>query len=453
VNKKLITLIIGMLGLSGPTALRLAAQNQEAPETHSSYDVTALSTLGGYLSTAAGINNKGWVVGDANLAGNSFEHATLWRDGVIVDLGTLGGPNSSIGFIGASPNETGLITGNAQSATVDPLGEYWGVNYGCDVTGTVACQGWQYLGLGFTWKDGVITPLPTLGGNYSASLGRANQRGEIVGTAETPTPDPGCIGPQVLDWKPVVWEPNGEVRELAPFPGDSVGAASAINVKGQVVGGSGICESPGTQAIVHAVLWENGIATNLGSLGGVINNFAVSINDQGQVVGLSDLVGDGTSHAFLWQNGIMTDLGTLSGDFSSVACEINNRGQVVGQSCDVDFNCRGFLWEDGKMMDLNTVIPAASPLYLIDALGINDRGEIVGGAFVQSTGDAPAFLAIPCDEQHAGVSGCNDLAALASAVPREKTSRSKVVLPEIVRNGLLKRKTFGGLRRGLAIPR
>jgi|SRR5215469_15574153 len=97
-------------------------QNQDVQKkTHSRYAVTALSTLGGYLSTASGINNKGWVVGDANLAGNSNEHATLWRDGVITDLSTLGGPNSSIGFIRASPNDRGLITGNAQSSTGDPL--------------------------------------------------------------------------------------------------------------------------------------------------------------------------------------------------------------------------------------------------------------------------------------------------------------------------------------------
>lgn len=446
-----LTCLVGLFLLGG--AAVLSGQNQEGQQkTKSLYAVTALSTLGGNLSTAAGVNNKGWVVGDANLTGNDNEHATLWRDRVITDLGTLGGPNSSIGFIGASPNDTGLIIGNAQLSTVDPLGEYWGLNFGCTVSGIVPCQGWQYLVLGFAWKDGVITQLPTLGGNNSAALGRANEQGEIVGTAETGIPDPNCIAPQVLDWVPVIWEPNGKIRKLLPlFPGDAVGATSAINDKGQAVGGTGFCATPGTAPLTHALLWDNGKITNLGSLGGVMNNFAVSINNRGQAVGLSDLAGDLTSHAFIWQNGAMADLGTLPGDFSSVASEINEAGQVVGQSCDVNFNCRGFLWEDGVMTDLNNLMPAGSSLYLIDAIGINDQGEIVGGAFDQAAGEAPGFVAIPCDGQHASEKGCEDVAQGTNVVLGVASERRNVVLPESVRNQL-RRRSFGRFEVRMSKP-
>src|SRR5207245_9209115 len=48
---------------------------------------------------------------------------------------------------------------------------------------------------------------------------------------------------------------------------------------------------------------------NLGTLPGGRVSFAIAINDAGQVVGTSE----GGSGAFLWQNGIMTDLGTLGG--------------------------------------------------------------------------------------------------------------------------------------------
>ena len=47
------------------------------------------------------------------------------------------------------------------------------------------------------------------------------------------------------------------------------------------------------------------------------------------------------------------------------------------------------------MIDLNSLIPPRSPLYLTQAEGINDRGEIAGTAYDQSTGKSLAFLAIP----------------------------------------------------------
>lgn len=73
----------------------------------------------------------------------------------------------------------------------------------------------------------------------------------------------------------------------------------------------------------------------------------------------------------------------------SVANAINNRGQVVGTSCADPFfdNCRAFLWQDGVMTDLNTLIPTSSSLSLVIANDITDRGEIVGFAIDQNTGD------------------------------------------------------------------
>jgi probable HAF family extracellular repeat protein len=61
----------------------------------------------------------------------------------------------------------------------------------------------------------------------------------------------------------------------------------------------------------RAVLWTNGTASDLGTLGGT-NSWASGINDRGAVVGGAHLAGDATSHAFLWNRGTMTDLGTLT---------------------------------------------------------------------------------------------------------------------------------------------
>src|SRR6185503_13442543 len=52
--------------------------------------------------------------------------------------------------------------------------------------------------------------------------------------------------------------------------------------------------------------------TDLGTLGGSSSQ-AVAINEAGQIIGQSYLAGDAEQHAFVWQGGVMTDLGTLGG--------------------------------------------------------------------------------------------------------------------------------------------
>jgi probable HAF family extracellular repeat protein len=400
------------------------------------YRATILSTLctgfrGGPcpafpLSNGAGISDSGWIVGNSNYPGTwvdpnnpnisaaPTEHATVWRDGKITDLGTLGGPNSSIGFV-ARPNNTGLISGNAQTATLDPNNEGWALNLGCTPT-DASCDGSQYAILGFVWQNGVMRPLPTLGGNNALGFGVANDQGQLAGTAENAHRDPTCQAPQVLDWEAVVWGPQyGAIHELPPYHGDRIGAAAAINDHGQVVGGSGPCEYPSVVGVInHALLWQGGKTINLGSLGGNHNNLATAINNSGQVIGFSDLSGDTTFHAFLWQNGMMTDLGTLPGDAYSIPLGINDAGQVVGQSCDQNDNCRAFLWQNGMMSDLNQVTHVNGPFCLVIAAGINSQGEIAGMAVDERTGNTLGFSAMPSTNPPAGNQGCNHRAQNAT---------------------------------------
>ena len=179
-------------------------------------------------------------------AGNQTEHAVLWRPNamgqlVITDLGTLGGLNSASAWASSSKNNRGLVVGQAQSSKIDPLGEYWGVDIGCG-SDSGLCTGYQNLELGFVWQNGVMTALPTLGGNNSIANG-VNNLGQVVGWAETATKDPRCVPPQQLDIKAAVWGPKrGEVHALPPYDeSDVLSAAVGINDNGDVVGASGTC--------------------------------------------------------------------------------------------------------------------------------------------------------------------------------------------------------------------
>jgi probable HAF family extracellular repeat protein len=367
--------------------LTIAAQDTQQ-RTLQQYTVTDLGTLsGGNFSQPFFVNRYGLVSGSSSLADGS-QHATLWLDGLIGDIGApgLGGPNS----IAFGDNERFQSAGEAETATPDPNGEDF-----CGFGTHLTC-------LPFLWQDGKMVQFPTLGGNNGAA-NAISKRGKVAGFAENSTPDPGCPSPQVLQFKPVVWE-NGVIHRLPTVAGDPDGVAYNINDNGKVVGASGTCTTFNPNFLnnllaVHALLWENGKATDLGNLGGQTGqaggNAAYDVNNRGEVVGGSDLPGDTTFHAFLWTRKTgMQDLGTLSSDLASNGISINDGGSVVGVSLDANFNPRAFLWQKGVMTDLNTLVAGDAPLYLLTACSINSRGEITGLGLT-STGEIHTYFATP----------------------------------------------------------
>ena len=431
----IVMCMLGLIMLAAWTRC-LAAQGQaDQSKSLPHYSISILQTLGGTVGQAYGINNKGWVTGDANLPGDDSFHATLLRDGAITALGTLGGPDAAAGF--TFKNDRGLIAAFGQTVISDPLNEDW--SFFCTLGDTGNPCSTNLITGGFLWVYGFKMRMPTLGGN-NGEAAAVNNLGQVVGWAENAKVDSNCVAPQVLDFEAVIWTPSkNEIRELPPFPGDSISAAISINDQGQVVGASGSCAAISPAIGAHALVWQNGSPTNLGSLGGAFTNVAYDINNRGQVAGVSDLPGDATGHAFLWENGEMTDPGTLPGDFFSAAFAINDNGQVVGQSCDQNGNCRAFLWQNGVMFDLNSLVPHLSSFYLYMANDINDLGAIVGEAFDPTTGSAPAFLATPTFE----VGNTDAKAAqIGEAAPN-------VIFPKNVRKSPLQQRSF---RRFVAPP-
>jgi probable HAF family extracellular repeat protein len=390
-----------LASIAASSLLATLAIAQPAPR----YTVTDLGAVGNTLNgDQYVITNNGLVSGSAAIS-STIVHAVLWYKGLKFDIGTrgLGGPNSAAFGV----NEWGQAVGQAETS-VRNTEDFCGLNaYG--LPSSTAC-------LPFLWQYGVMTPLPTLGGaNGAANM--INNRGEVAGVAETTSPDPNPACP-VSQFKPVIWE-NGKIQPLPTVDGDPDGAAIDINDNGQVVGISGPCapfNPPLGYHLVdaHALLWEkDGSVHDLGNLGGPAGTFggnhACAINNQGQVVGHSDLTGDTTFHAYLWTKETgMKDIGTLKGDFASAALGINDGSQVVGISLDENFNETAFLRENGQMTDLNTLIPAGSPLFLIEASKINSSGGIIGLALLKSAcavANPPAWLAnqAACPVVHAFV--------------------------------------------------
>src|SRR5262245_7696109 len=229
------------------------------------YDVVTLDGLGGGAG-ANSINDRGWVAGQANKAGDNVSHAAIWAGGSApIDLGTLGGPDTNSAVAWPVKSNNGLVVGISDTNDNNPLGEAfscWPFFAPAVPTGKI-CKG-------FRWEKGEMTALPAFPGGFNSYATAANNRGQIVGWAENGVHDETCNPSfQILQFRAVMWGPKGEMQELPPLPGDHTSAATAINDKGQVVGISGACGiAVGDVSAAHAVLWENGVPTNIGDLGG-----------------------------------------------------------------------------------------------------------------------------------------------------------------------------------------
>lgn len=381
--------------LTGVFCLTIAAQSRS--EGHRLYQINSLGSLGGTNSRGNSVNDRSWVAGYSNLSA-TVRHAALWRNSITpIDLGTLGSPQRNSAVTWSVKNTNGLIVGISQTDTPMPLGENWSCS--AFIAGT------SYTCLGFVWENGAmrrLNPLP--GGNNSFATG-ANNNNQVVGWAENGIHDPTCVANnQVLQFRPVVWRArNGQIRELPTLPGDSSGAATALNDEGQIVGITGDCDQAvGRNTARHAVLWDNGRIVNLGNLGANYWNTPTAINQRGDVVGFAGTPGDVEGNilqAFIWtrRDGIkrLPPLESL-GHVHAEAYGINERRQVVGISCDAaGVDCRAVIWKNRVAKDLNDLKANTFTPRLEQAKDINERGEITGRSIDVATGERRTFLAVP----------------------------------------------------------
>lgn len=313
------------------------------------FSITDLGAGTGDDSSAAGINNAGVVVGSYQTSAGTI-HGFRWTAGTFADLGAEpGGADSWANAI----NDAGQIAGTADRQ---------GGGYGYPVR-------WS--------ASGVITDL---GGSITNRLGVGNAidpLGRVAGGQRPADSEGSPIA--------ILYDQAGN-QTLLGNPPESLNAATGINARGQVVGGS------------PAFIWQAGSLTFLPGLPGVGGGQALAINDNGVAVGSvpTPAVAGGTDAA-VWQNGALTDLGTIDGIAYSQANAVNAAGQIVGTSdpkCQPCVAPRAWIRQPGGMLTaLDTLIPAGSGWTLRSATGINDRGQVVGVGL--HNGLTRAFLLTP----------------------------------------------------------
>jgi probable HAF family extracellular repeat protein len=307
-----------------------------------SYNLTDLGALpGDNNATVGGLNSLGQAAGTSSSSSSAI--ATLFSNGHTISLGTLGA--SDMSFAEA-------INGSGQVVGYDWLSS--GVSHA------------------FLYSNGRMTDIHSAAlFPFGSTATAINNSGAVVGYGWISTADEHAflyIGGRTVD--------------LGTLGGNDA-TALGINDSGQVVGVSATAGGAG-----HAFLYANGRMTDLGTPASANSSSAAAINRNGQIAGAASF-GNAT-HAATYSNGVWTDLGMMPGaTVGNLATSINNSGQVVGVSIfPILYNKHplhptthvGFIYRNGALVDLNTLVPANSGFLITSAVGINDAGEILCNA-------------------------------------------------------------------------
>ncbi len=142
-----------------------------------------------------------------------------------------------------------------------------------------------------------------------------------------------------------------------------------------------------------AMEWRNGIGTKLDEM----PSAASAVNSRGDVTGFSN------GSNVIWKIGssgsfALMRLHVFKAGNSEGTSGINNCDVVVGQSSNI-----AIVWTNHKVYDLNKLTLNRPGFTMNNAVGINNRGEIVGSGTSLRTGLTHGFLLTPiCPPKHSG---------------------------------------------------
>lgn len=322
------------------------------------YRITDLGTLGGKTSRARAINGDGTVAGEAETKSGAL-HAFIWKAGQgMKDLGTLGGGLSRAYAI----NDRGIVVGESETTNGTSLAFRWSEEAG-------------------------MTGLALPAGMQGACAFAVNHYGAIAGAGETGE------GSRALRWE------MGSVTELITN-GAAFHAARAINDEGLIAGQMAASATDHFSSVAFARPADPGapLATLAPPSGGG-SSAAHAVNRKGVIAGFAE-IREGRIHAMQFGPDRATDLDTMNNAHSS-AIGINDAGDVVGSFFNgAGDDDRAFLWRDGEMFDLNDLAEEADDWILVEASGINQRGEIAGYGVKDGVEHAVLLTPLPGDRKN-----------------------------------------------------
>lgn len=300
------------------------------------YDIVDLGGMGGAKSTATSLSSNG-VVGGWGLDGAADHRGFVWNGGSTI-------------FPTGSESHVNGVNANGQAA-----GTVWNADGSSQAT---------------VWQNGMATAV----GPADSSAMAINESGQVTGSRSG-----------------AAFRGDASQQESAPIA--SIWSAGYAIASGGAVAGT----AQTNWGVFRAFYWgADGSVTWLGTLGGS-SSYAHGMSDAGAVAGASTTPA-GYLHAFFWSAGQMQGLGTLGGTMSG-AYDVNNGNQAVGYSLLADGTSSAFLWNNGVMLDLNSLISPDSGWRLLEAMAINDSGQIAGTGTFQ--GQHRAFLLNPFEVQGA----------------------------------------------------